>query len=64
VEAIFGANKQIETIEKIKENIYVSPGIQSDDKIILNNNVRILLFNKNNRDFLMLKIKVKQEEIW
>ena len=41
VEAIFGANKQIETIEKVTENIYISPGTQSDDKIILNNNVRI-----------------------
>ncbi len=38
-DAIFGCSKQVETIEKNLEVIEISPGTQTDDKIILDNQV-------------------------
>ncbi len=42
LEAIFGSEKQIETIDNNNETISLKPGIQSDEKIVINNRVIII----------------------
>jgi DnaJ-class molecular chaperone len=44
IEAIFGCNKEIETIEKKKEKFEVNPGTQNDDKFVFKNQVKLIKF--------------------
>ena len=56
IDAIFGCKKEIETIENTIESINVSSGVQSNDKIVIDNRVKLI---KIFRDFILQKIIVK-----
>jgi DnaJ-class molecular chaperone len=44
IEAIFGCKKEIDTIEGIKEIIDINPGVQSHEKIVIYNRVKIVIY--------------------